>query len=269
MAEPRTEDQAEPKWKYFGKDKFKEHVSTLTESAHTPELEAKWANFFPEEQYPLLNSPPAAPQPGAEIPGVVPPAPEQTTVESQAPPSTPPVLLSGTQQRVRGLVARAKKDAPLLEEVKELSVKTEMAIPPEIKKAYPERIYRWGALDDLEKSLSQYDGAWEIVAAVNHEKILPLKLFDIDGAITYKGQNILIFTRRSIGQAQLDRTIKEFDFKYETAVDGLEKSYSAGGREVASVRRIDDPGDGGHGDMGLVSDEEYDYADTGADPGVL
>lgn len=266
MAEDNNAEQAEqPKWKYFGKERFRQYMLDLKESDHSDDLLAKWSSFFPEEQYPLLTPPPEA-----EIPTAVSPAPGPASDESQPPPPTAPVMLSGTQQRIRGLVARAKRDAPLLEDVKELTVRIEMLIPPEIRRAYPERIYRWGAIDDLERSLSQYDGAWEIVAAINHEKLIPMKLFDIDGAITYKGQNILIFTRRSIGEAQLNRTIKEFDFKYEGAVEGLEKSYSSpAGKEVASVRRIDDPGDGGKGDMGLVGDDEYDYGDTGADPGVL
>lgn len=183
------------------------------------------------------------------------------------PDDTPKVLMSESQQKIAALV-EAAGDAPVVEDVRELSVRLKMVIPKIIKENNPDRAYRWIALENIDQELPQNGGVWVPVNRMNHPKVDP-GLFGVHGGITYKNQNILCFTRRAIPEAIEKRTIEEFDLKVKTNVENLERQVGEikkGGRSTpaAVVERVEDPGEG-PGDQALVSDEEYDFGDTGTD----
>jgi len=181
---------------------------------------------------------------------------------------TPKVLMSEDQQRLAALVDAAGKDAPKVEDVKDLFVRLEMVIPKIIRDGYPERSYRWVDTDELEKNLTMFGGYWELVNRQNHPKVDD-RLFGIHGGITYRNQNVLCFTRRAITDAIEKRTIDEFDFKVKDSVENLEKTYHGKGKGTVTVERVEDPGDGYQaGELvpdTVGEDGYYDFSDTGSD----
>jgi len=200
--------------------------------------------------------------------------PRKESLEPENP--VPKVLLTPEQQRIQALVDSASKEAPVIEDIKELGVKLEMVIPPTITKTRPEHSFKWAAINQLEQDLTKFGGIWEIVTQVNHS-FIPRGLFGINGAITYMGQNILVFTRRKITDQINAATIRDFNLKVERETDKLSQQYhTGGGKAVVNVERVDDPGDGGSGTVDLtgatktsdgdtIPEDKYDFPDTGSD----
>ena len=142
-------------------------------------------------------------------------------VESQTMPEFTPDLrkLDPTQQRVAGYVQTAKKDAPKpsIELIKENFSKIEMEVPKEVTTGMAEYSYAWLSIEDLASAV--YPGSkWEIVTRNNHSHVNS-RTFGDDGAITYKGQNILAFCYRYVQEAENEAIVSDFNAKTEQMTD--------------------------------------------------
>ncbi len=142
------------------------------------------------------------------------PAPEQEFTPDMA-------KLTPEQQRIAGYVSTAKKDPPKLkiENIEEMFTRVEMEVPKDVIRG-PEYSYAWLAVDGLSSSV--YTGSkWEIVTRSNHSHA-PDRYFGQDGAITYKGQNILAFCYREIQDAEEAAIVKDYNQKTEKATETKE-----------------------------------------------
>ncbi len=140
----------------------------------------------------------------------------------------PKVILSGQEQRVASLVETASKEPPVIEGVNELGTRLLMQIPPKILKARPEWAYKWGSIAELDRNLSKNGGAWEVVTRNNHSHI-DSGLFDATGAIGYRGQNILLFSRRDYQESVENKITKDFNMMVEDEVTNRNpKQYGKG-----------------------------------------
>ena len=140
-------------------------------------------------------------------------APDNETAEPAVMPAVEdkPTLTPG-QQRVNNFVKTAEKFPPKLKDVDVLfeHQRPELEVPKVIKKkGY---VYSWPAIDDIERALHQYGGIWVIVTRTNHPHV-PESFFGLDGAITYKGQNILCFCREEVIRMRNETTAAEFNRK--------------------------------------------------------
>ena len=121
-------------------------------------------------------------------------------------------VLTPAQQRVNNFVRTAEAEPPDLPDVTILFEQTrpELEVPKAVKKkGY---VYCWAAIDSIENALHQYGGVWVIVTRLNHPHV-PESFFGLDGAITYKGQNILCFCRESIIRMRDEKTAAAYNRK--------------------------------------------------------
>ena len=186
---------------------------------------------------------------------------------------TKKIILSEQQQFIAGLVEAAEDAAPRID-ITELSTRVMMLIPSIIKKARPEFGYKWASIDHLQSELHTFGGMWEVVARINHGH-LPERLFGPEGSIMYKGQSILVFTRRSITDHLERQVIQELDLRVREATQSMDKSYKdPRGKEQVRLEIIDKEPPGRVGSEELTKDSfnaqgqsvgDYDFPDTGAD----
>lgn len=159
--------------------------------------------------------------------------------------------LTPAQQRIAGFVQTAKKDAPKVEHVEDLYTRIEMEVPKQVIKG-SEYAYAWLAVDGLDEALHS-GSKWEIVTRSNHSHV-PERYFGLDGAITYKGQNILAFCYRAVREAEDAAIVKAYNEKTERITETKEQVPEG---EAARV----DPGSTGKAVQAAIVDpaEEYDF----------
>lgn len=168
----------------------------------------------------------------------------------------PQVLLSEDQRRIAALVENAKKDAPLIENIRELKQRVTMPIPAVIREKRPENTYRWKDKKDIDSELGVFGGLWEIVTKTNHS-FLDARMFGAHGAITYKEQNILCFMRRTVSDMMTKDNLQTFNLRAEASINKTAQRFNAAsGAGAAIVERVDDPG-GSPSDMVLDSYKDF------------
>ena len=139
------------------------------------------------------------------------------------------VIFTATQQRISALASAADDKFPDIK-ITDYIKRIEMEIPSIVKK--PEYAYRWIYEGNLDKELVKMGGIFEIVTRNNHSHV-PSKLFGITGAISYKGENILCFTSRSIAKNIEKYKTDEFNKKTERAMD---TTHNYGGGKIVIER---------------------------------
>ena len=160
------------------------------------------------------------------------------------------VIFTAEQQRIASLVESADTSFPEIE-VSEYLKRTEMEIPRSVKK--PEFSYRWIWEGNLNKELHSMGGIFEIVTRSNHSHASS-KLFGIMGAITYKGENILCFTRKKIASDIANQITADFNRKTERAENASQEYH--GGK--ISIGRVDGDGSGGYNEQELAPEAKYE-----------
>jgi len=166
----------------------------------------------------------------------------------------PEVLLSESERILASLIA-ASDEYPEIDLGDILDRKSALALPSGL--ARPEYRYKWVDLQDVKGQLTVYNGRWAPVNATNHSHF-KRNIWSDTGGIIYRGQLILCFMPRQVGDALINKTIKEFSMKADEMVESLNRRYhDPAGREVVVVERTSDPGDVGGED--LVTEEEYDF----------
>jgi len=162
--------------------------------------------------------------------------------------------LTPAQQRIAGFVDTAKDDAPKVEHVDDLYQRTEMEVPKEVIKG-SEYAYAWLAVDGLDQMLHA-GSKWELVTRTNHSHV-PERFFGLDGAITYKGQNILAFCYRAARDSEEADVVKAYNAKTDRITETQEQVPDGKAARV-------DPGSTGKAVQAAVvnPDEEYDFAET-------
>ncbi len=202
-----------------------------------------------------------------DTPPDVPPPPFRPEEPTDRPQAT--TVLTPEQARINALVQQAG-DVPVIENVKDLFHTEQAAIPMRIRVARTDLSYRWLDTHDLENSLHNFGGIWEIVTRANHSH-LPESYFGMDGAISYKASVLLGFTSRDITDQVNDATVKALSLRIDKSVENKSQVFTgAGGRTLATVERVDDIGDG-YGRTALTDGRlkedggEYDFVDTGSD----
>lgn len=162
------------------------------------------------------------------------------------------VILSAEQQRISALVESSKADFSDVK-ITDYIRRIEMEIPKVVKKS--EYAYRWIWVGNLDKELINMGGIFEIVNRTNHSNV-PSKLFGITGAITYKGENILCFTKRDLAKGIATHEIGEFNKKTDRAVDSMQ---DYGGGKIQIERS--EVTEGGSSEVELMADKDYDAGD--------
>lgn len=152
----------------------------------------------------------------------------QADVETPVKMPDQPKVLTQKQQAIKQFVDSAKKEPPRIEDVKDLSIRIEMEIPKGVARG-PEYEYAWLSIADMDKDL--YSGSkWEIVTRTNHSHV-PERTFGLDGAITYRGQNILAFCYRDTYDAEQKAIVDAFNSKTDSTLKKNEEATE----EVATV----------------------------------
>ena len=147
------------------------------------------------------------------------------------------MLMTEQQRLIHQLIENAADDAPVIESIEELTVEKHMKVPDQIKKAYPERRWKWLDIKTAISQVSTSGGLWVIATRANCSKINP-KLWDMDGGITYRQQNILGFTRRQIGDLIEKRIIDGFAQNKTLSTD-LRKDFSdSSGKHIGHMERV-------------------------------
>lgn len=172
---------------------------------------------------------------------------------------TPKVLMSVQDQRIAALVsnARGAKEMPFVTDVNELAPQLLMMIPKGITK--PEFGYRWAALDNIDGYLISSGGIWEVVTRSNHSHVDDA-LFGTSGAILFKGQNILLFTRRQTAELQEQAALRDINKKTEAALDPSTQVRGPEGKVLAHIEQVDDPGEG-YSITELTEDGDYSHGE--------
>ena len=173
--------------------------------------------------------------------------PEKVEVKEEEVKQENKVILTATQQRIAALASSADDKFPDIK-ITDYIKRTEMEIPNVVKK--PEFAYRWIYEGNLDKELVKMGGIFEIVTRNNHSHV-PDKLFGITGAISYKGENILCFTSRSIAKNIEKYKIDTFNRKTERAMDTTQ---NYGGGKIVIERT-----EAGEGAVGELMDENEHY----------
>lgn len=159
------------------------------------------------------------------------------------------VILSAEQERIASLTEQAPKDFPNIE-ITSFKYQNELRIPESVK--LPEYAYRYINVNNLENVLTDHGGIFQIVNRHNHSHA-PSSLFGITGAITFKRQNILCFTRRDIAEKIHNQNIRDFNKKTERALNE-QQEYGGGKIRLESVENPE----GGRNDIELMTDDDYD-----------
>lgn len=160
--------------------------------------------------------------------------------------------LTPEQQRIAGYVGTSKADAPRVEAVRDLSTRIEMEVPKAVIKG-SEYVYAWLSVADLGVSLST-GTKWELVTRHNHSHA-PERFFGLDGAITYKGQNILAFCFRDIQEAEEAAIVAEYNKKTDRITEPTDRI------KEGEVSRLGDSKAAGKAIQQdtLNPDESYDF----------
>lgn len=141
--------------------------------------------------------------------------------------------LNPIQQQVAGYSSTAKKEPPRIGSVKDLYTRIEMEVPKCVSRG-PEYVYAWLAVADI----SSMNGTkWEIVTRSNHSHVED-RVFDMSGAILYKGQNYLAFCHREDQEAEQRAIEDNFNAKTERQIKTEEQAVEG------DIHRID-PGSAG------------------------
>lgn len=161
--------------------------------------------------------------------------------------------LTPEQQRVAEYVKTAKDKPPELEIGKDHFTRIEMEVPQEVIKG-AEYKYAWLPIDGLEAYVNG-GSKWEIVTRSNHFHA-PQRLFGQDGAITYKGQNILGFCFRSVVDAEEKAIVEEYNRKTDQITEPQDSV------KEGEVARLGDPKSAGKAvQTADLPESEPDYAD--------
>lgn len=178
--------------------------------------------------------------------------------------NTSKVLLSTDQAIIKGYADQALKEAPYIENINELFQQEMMPIPKSVR--HPDGIYayRWPGLQDnaWQKIHHKNGGAWEIVTLTNHAHA-PAEMFGSNGAITYQGQNILMFSRLDTQKEVEKIGMRNFERKGDALLNANRDIKSPDGNTLAHVERTGG-GLGGPGILTAPVDENatYDFGET-------
>lgn len=162
--------------------------------------------------------------------------------------------LSPTQQRVAEFVKTANPEPPEVEVGKDFTTKIAMEIPKEVIRG-PEYSYAWLAIDGIDQHLHT-GSKWELVTRSNHG-YAPERFFGLDGAITFKGQNILAFCHRHVQEAEQAAIVSDYNKKTERITEPQEQIKEG---EVARLGNIKAAGRAVQANE-LNPDETYDFAE--------
>ena len=181
---------------------------------------------------------------------IVDPVPELT-------PAPIPANLTQAQQKVAGFVRAAEKDAPGASDITEIienDARIAMAVPQGVRRQ--EFDYAWLSIEDIERDLFSHGGKWVLVTRSNHSHV-PDSFFGMDGAITYRGQNILGFCKREVTEAIEKRISDSFNQKSRSA-----KNKFANHQGI--IVEETDGRDAGRiiGNEALATDADYDFDAT-------
>jgi len=166
----------------------------------------------------------------------------------------PEVLLSESERILASLIA-ASDEYPDIEVGEVLDRKSALALPEGL--SLPEYRYKWVDRNDVQGQLTLYGGRWNPVNRTNHSHFRK-NIWGDTGGIIHRGQLLLCYMPRKMGDALVKRTLDEFRLKADDVVEELNKRYhDPSGREVVVVERTKDPGDVGGEE--LMDDEDYDF----------
>lgn len=171
-----------------------------------------------------------------------------------AAPANKDLKLNPQQQRIAEFVKTASKEPPKYEIGDDLNVAQAMAVPDDVVRG-PEYAYAWLAIDGIEYQLST-GTKWELVTRVNHSHV-PDRYFGLDGAITYKGQNILAFCLKAIRDKEDELIVRRYNAKTDRVVKKTDRIKEG---EVACLGDIKQAGKMVQSDE-LTPNEKYDYAE--------
>lgn len=167
-----------------------------------------------------------------------------------------PQGLTQEQQKIAGLVRASETEAPTLEDlatVIEHDQRMAMSVPKGVQRK--EFRYKWLSIDDMERDLYSHGGIWVIVNRMNHSHVRS-DIFGIEGAITYRGQNILAYCRKEVTDAINKRTADNYNNKTTALRDKVSN------HEGIVVEETDMAKAGSiTGAQSLAEDSEYDYSD--------
>ena len=172
--------------------------------------------------------------------------------EADERPPTPPVLMTESQRLIQQLVNNAEADAPIIESVTDLAPEDRLAVPKEFKKHYPERRFKWLDINRAGQQSPTSGGIWVVANRSNCSKI-PKKVWHVDGAVLFPGgQNILAFTRRTIGDLIEKQIIDGFRTNRTLNSDMRQDFKDSTGKMVGHMERVSSSeieGDYGHTDL--------------------
>ena len=185
-----------------------------------------------------------------------------------------PYTLSDRQRSIRNLVEHQRSEEPrVIESVEDLAPRNLMAIPDEMKEAYPERAWKWLAVDSLQSEIDLSNGLYVTCNRSNSTKI-PARFFDdATGGILYAGQNILAYTYRKNIDLINKKTIHDFDMSEKAMKEKINRTYhNASGKAIVTIEETDQYSSGGYGVDGpgsqpfVLNDnpelqEKYDFGD--------
>lgn len=132
---------------------------------------------------------------------------------------------------------------------------------------YPERSYKWLAVDTAQSEIDMSRGLYVICNRANSSRF-PSYCFDsATGGVIFSGQNVLAYTYRSNIEAIREKTIRDFDMSEKALKAQLNKTYhSPSGQAVVHVEESDRYTSGGYGADGPGSEpvelnkgETYDF----------
>lgn len=189
---------------------------------------------------------------------------ESKTIEDPAPVTPevetgiPSAIMSERQKEIFQAVKTSGQPA-LFSTVEELAPRILMQVPDVFHKEYPDRSYRWGAVDDLAQEIDGSGGMWQCVTRSNHSRI-PERYFDLaTGGVLYKGQNILLYTWKHNVEMINARIIRDFEMSLKASEKESHRKYhDAAGNEIGEIEQIRDRGDG-RDPVVLNADEQYDF----------
>lgn len=182
--------------------------------------------------------------------------PEVNPVEDAT--GIPSAIMSEKQKEIFQAVKTSGQPA-LFTTVEDLAPRILMQVPDVFHKEYPDRSYKWGAVDGLAQEIDGSNGMWQCVTRSNHSRI-PERYFDLaTGGVLYKGQNILIYTWRKNVELINARIIKDFEMSLKnTEKETHRKYHDAAGNEIGEIEQVRDRGDG-RDPVVLNADEQYDF----------
>ena len=182
-------------------------------------------------------------------------------------PERPSFTLTDRQRGLKHLVEHHAGEEPRrIESIQDLEPVDLLSVK-KYDECYPERSYRWLAVDTAQSEIDMSRGMYVICNRANSSRF-PAYCFDsATGGVIFSGQNVLAYTYRSNIEAIMEKTIRDFDMSEKALKAQLNKTYhSPSGQAVVHVEESNKYTSGGYGAEGPGSEpielnkgESYDF----------